>query len=86
MEEYGKSESTARTHIEAVKKSDAGLLQLSKNKISLNLEKAMEFERALTDIFYWDEYDFRSGELYKYKKEHDKAKKQLLKRISVSRS
>jgi len=78
MEECGKLESTARAHIEAVKKSDTGLLQFSKNKISLNLEKAMEFERALTDIFHWDEYDYRSGELYKYKKALDKAEKTIV--------
>lgn len=78
MEECGKPESTARAHIEAVKKSDTGLLEFRKDKISLNLEKAMEFERALTDIFHWDEYDFRSGELYKCKKELDKAKKTII--------
>lgn len=78
MEECGKPESTARAHIEAVKKSETGLLQFSKNKISLSLEKAMAFESALTDIFHWDEYDYRSGELYECKKDLDKAKKTIV--------
>lgn len=78
MEECGKPESTARAHIEAVKKSDTGLLQFSKNKISLSLENAMAFENALTDIFHWDEYDYRAGELYECKKDLDKAKKTIV--------
>lgn len=61
MEKCHKPESTARLHIEAIKKSDAGLLRVKGNKIGLDLDKVKEFERELDEIFHWSEYDDRSG-------------------------
>ena len=73
MEVCHKPESTARSHIEAIKKSDAGLLQIKGDLIGLDLGKAMEFERALDGIFHWQEYDDRSSDIYHWKRAFNKA-------------
>lgn len=78
MEVCCKPESTARSHIEAVKKSDTGLLQVYGDKIGLDLGKAKEFSRALNDIFHWEKYDDRSIELHDYKKALEKANKTIV--------
>jgi len=77
MEACGKPESTARSHVEAMKKSNAGLLQIHEDKIGLDVDKVMEFEVALNDIFHWEEYDDRSRKLKDYKKALNKANKSI---------